>query len=91
MCYMCVVPGMSSYSQTSLVRELLCETYHAHNAIYDTEVLYKLVFEKGNFQDHVVEFSLPVSYPYDSHVVQGNFKTFSHTLNCKAISQNCLI
>ncbi|VDI01300.1 Hypothetical predicted protein, partial [Mytilus galloprovincialis] len=65
-----VVPGMSSYSQTSLVKELLGETYDAHNAIHDTKVLYKLVIERGNFQDNVVKFSLPVSYPDDSHVIQ---------------------
>ncbi|XP_052060199.1 uncharacterized protein LOC127700668 [Mytilus californianus] len=86
-----VVPGMSSYSQTSLVRELLGETYDAHNAIHDTKVLYKLVIERGNFKDNVVEFSLPVSYPYDSHVIQENLNTFSHAINCKAISKSCAL
>ena len=39
----------------------------------------------------MVQFSLPVSYPYDSHVVQENLNTFSHTLSCKAISKICAL
>ncbi|CAC5400875.1 unnamed protein product [Mytilus coruscus] len=38
-----VVPGLSSYSQTSLVDTLLDETYAARNALEDTRLLFRLI------------------------------------------------
>ncbi|CAC5385442.1 unnamed protein product [Mytilus coruscus] len=84
-----VKPGLSPYKQTFLVKELLGERYNAHNAIDDAKVLYKLVSEKGNVYNNLVEFTFPSSYPYDTYVVQQNFKTFRNAIDCKAISKSC--
>ncbi|XP_052067585.1 uncharacterized protein LOC127706898 isoform X2 [Mytilus californianus] len=85
-----VVPGLASYSQTSLVDTLLDETYAAHNALEDTRLLFRLVTctSQGNvISDNITGFIFSPNYPHNCHIQQDNLKTFSEAINCKAVSK----
>ncbi|CAG2216770.1 unnamed protein product [Mytilus edulis] len=72
-------PKRPSYSQTALVGELLGETYSAHNAVDDTEPLYRLQIIPNNSVINKTTFKLsPMPF----------FKAISRTLALKAARSN---
>ncbi|CAC5426607.1 unnamed protein product [Mytilus coruscus] len=48
-----VVPGLSSYSQSFLVNNLLGQEYESHNAVHDARLLLKLITDKGNIFNYL--------------------------------------
>ncbi|CAC5413689.1 unnamed protein product [Mytilus coruscus] len=79
-----IMPGLPSYSQTSLVSEL-GENYCAHNAVDDTRALFKLLTTKA--LNNLDSFVFPVSHPYDCIVQQDNLKSYNEAIACKAITR----
>lgn len=80
-----IMPGLPSYSQTSLVSHILGENYCAHNAVDDTRALFKLLTSKA--LNNLDAFVFPVSHPYDCIVQQDNLKSYNEAIACKAITR----
>ncbi|XP_076082975.1 uncharacterized protein LOC143054015 [Mytilus galloprovincialis] len=80
-----IMPGLPSYSQTSLVSHILGENYCAHNAVDDTRALFKLLTSKA--LNNLDAFVFPVSHPYDCIVQQDNLKSYNEAIACKAVSR----
>ncbi|XP_071139960.1 maternal protein exuperantia-like [Mytilus edulis] len=80
-------PKRPSYSQTSLVGELLGETYSAHNAVDDTKALYRLVQSKGDIKCNIQALVFSANYPKEFSHQQDNLQTFTDAFFSKAISR----
>lgn len=82
-------PGLSSYSQTSLVQALLPgQSFMAHNANDDASTLLQLIEKKSQLNEaRVKQFSFLCSYCSDFQLERKNLETFSEAINAEAISK----
>lgn len=82
-------PGLSSYTQTSLVQALLPgQSFMAHNANDDASTLLQLIEKKSQLNEaRVKQFSFPCSYCSDFQLERKNLETFSEAINAEAISK----
>lgn len=80
-------PGLSSYSQTSLVQAFLPgQSFMAHND--DASTLLQLIEKKSQLKEaRVKQFSFPCSYCSDFQLEQKKLGTFSEAINANAISK----
>lgn len=86
------LPGRKSYKQTSLVTDILGETYEAHEALDDTRLLLKLLTSNNlplsGFFQHSFTIESVEKYLCDFKRKKDCLRTFKKIIEAKAMSES---
>lgn len=86
------LPGRKSYKQTSLVTDILGETYEAHEAMDDTRLLLKLLTSKNvplsGFFEHSFTIESVEKYLCDFKRKKDCLRTFDEIIKAEVMSES---